>query len=282
MKRILAVTGALLLVAGQAYAQDRPAVTAGTDPDVSVTISNITGSIVVRACERNEVIVYGGRSVARDLDIDVTPKHVKLEMIQGHDLTLCVPRRAKLRARSTSGSVSVSGVEGTVDVESASGSLLIEGRPRTIHAMGFSGDVTINGGGVEVTRAESVSGSVSVSRASGVVDAKSSSGGVTVRGDVREAQLFSVSGTVQFNGSVANGGRLSAESSSGSVGLTLPRNMSADYEMSTISADIENDFGPSATKTRNGVGVTLRFNVGNGGARIKASSVSGSIILKDR
>jgi hypothetical protein len=94
--------------------------------------------------------------------------------------------------------------------------------------------------------------------------------------------LFSVSGTVMFDGSIAINGRLSAESSSGSVELTLPRNTSATYELSTISADIDNDFGPPATRARNGSGVSLRFSVGSGGARIKGNSVSGSVILQGR
>ena len=281
MKHILVLTAALLSWSGGLHAQDR-ALSVGTDADARVVVKNITGSINVRACERNEVVVYGGRSVARNLEIDATPKLVKLEMPHGGDLEICVPRRAQLRAQSASGFVHVEGVEGTVDIESASGTLQVDGRPRSIHAMAFSGGVTINGGGTEVTRAESVSGTVMITRASGLVEAKSSSGGVNVRGDVRDAQLFSVSGTVMFAGSVANGGRLSAESSSGSVELALPRNMSAEYELSTISADVENDFGPPATKTRNGVGVSLRFSVGNGGARIKGNSVSGSVILEDR
>jgi hypothetical protein len=281
MNRIVAAAGLLLSLSSGLSAQDR-ALTIGTNADARVIIKNITGSISVRGCERNEVVVFGGRSVARNLEIDATPKLVKLEMPHGGALDVCVPRRAQLRAESASGSVRVDGVEGSVEIESASGTLQVDGRPRSIHAMAFSGGVRINGGGTEVTRAESVSGSVMITHASGLVEAKSSSGGVNVRGDVRDAQLFSVSGTVMFAGSVANGGRLSAESSSGSVELTLPRNMSADYELSTISADVENDFGPPATKTRNGAGVSLRFSVGNGGARIKGHSVSGSIILEDR
>ena len=62
----------------------------------------------------------------------------------------------------------------------------------------------------------------------------------------------------------------------------LPRNTSAKYELSTVSADIDNDFGPPATRKRGGAGVSLEFTVGNGGARIKAASVSGSVLLQGR
>lgn len=272
---------ALAFFATNAFAQDRPATTAA-EADARVSIENTSGSITVTAWDRNEVAVYGGRSVLRNLELDGNPRHVQIRMNAGSSLDVRVPRRAQLRAKSSSGFVHVEGVEGSVDIESASGTLQVEGRPRSIHATGFSGGVTILGGGTEVTRAESVSGTVMITRANGVVEAKSSSGGVNVKGDVREAVLFSVSGSVMFDGTVADGGRLSAESSSGSVELSLPRNTSAEYDLTTISADIDNDFGPPALKARNGSGVGLRFTVGNGGARIKAASVSGSVRLQAR
>jgi DUF4097 and DUF4098 domain-containing protein YvlB len=271
---------ALIGIPGFASGQERPA-TAAANADARVTIENTSGSITVTGWDRNEVAVIGGRSTLRNLELDGNPKHVQIRMNAGSSLEVRVPRKAQLRAQSSSGFVHVEGVEGTVDIESASGTLQVEGRPREIHATGFSGGVTILGGGSEVTRAESVSGTVMVTRASGVVEAKSSSGGVNVKGDVREAVLFSVSGSVMFDGTVADGGRLSAESSSGSVELSLPRNASAEYDLTTISADVDNDFGPPATKSRNG-GVGLRFTVGNGGARIKGASVSGSVRLQAR
>jgi hypothetical protein len=279
--RVLACLSLGFVITTPLRAQDRPFVLE-TDADARVTIENTSGSITVTAWDRNVVSVSGGRSTLRDLEVEGSPKHVQLKMMHGHYLEVRVPRRAQLRAHSASGFVRVEGVEGTVDVESASGTLHIEGTPRSIHAQGFSGGVTILGGGTEVTRAESVSGTVMITRANGIVEAKSSSGGVSVKGNVREAVLFSVSGSVVFDGVVANGGRLSAESSSGSVELTLPRNTSAKYELSTLSADINNDFGPPATRKRGGSGVSLEFTIGNGGARIKAASVSGSVLLQGR
>jgi hypothetical protein len=280
--RLVYLSAAMVLsLSSISLAQER-AMAVGADADARVTLTNTSGSINVSVCDRNEVVVFGSRGTARKVDIEATPKHVELKMNQGGELRVCVPRRAQLRAASASGSVRVEGVEGTVDIESASGTLQIEGRPRSIHAMAFSGGVTIMGGGTEVTRAESVSGTVMITRAAGIVEAKSSSGGVNVKGDVRDAQLFSVSGSVMFDGTVQSGGRLTAESSSGSVELRLPRDLSAEYELATISADIDNDFGPRPVKPRHGPGETLRFSVGNGGARIRANSVSGSIILDDR
>ena len=97
----------LALTPGAVVAQERPGFTIGTDADARVTIRNSSGSIRVTAWDRNEVSVYGGRAVIRDLDIDATPKHVQLRMETGHELNVRVPRRAQLRAYSGSGSVTV-------------------------------------------------------------------------------------------------------------------------------------------------------------------------------
>jgi DUF4097 and DUF4098 domain-containing protein YvlB len=197
-------------------------------------------------------------------------------------LDVRVPKNAKLTVKCGSGSINITDVDGTIEAESASGTLQIEGHPRTINAQGLSGGVTILGGGRESTHAESVSGSVVVTDARGVVDARSSSGSVTVNGRVRDARLFSVSGDVSFKGSIEDSGRLSAETSSASVELRLPANTSAEYDLSTVSGNIENDFGPAATRVRNNPGVRLNFSVGGGSGHVKAATVSGSVRLMER
>ena len=271
----------LCLFAHVARAQDRPAqIEAAADSRVNVY--NPSGSITVSGWDRNEVAVYASRGSLRNLELKREGNRITVRAHAGFTMDVRVPKDAKLNVEAGSGSIDVSGVEGTVEVESGSGSLRIEGTPRSITALGLSGGVTIMGGGTEITRAESVSGTVIVTDGRGVVDAKSSSGGVHVTGRVRDARLFSVSGSVRFDGTVESGGRLSAESSSASVELKLPANTSAEYELSTVSGNIENAFGPVATRARNGAGLSLSFSVGGGAARVKAASVSGSVRLNER
>jgi DUF4097 and DUF4098 domain-containing protein YvlB len=271
----------MVVLVNAAGAQERPAVIEAR-ADARVSIHNPSGSVSVTAWDRNEVAVYASRSSLRNLELSGEGNRIIVRAHSGFSMEVRVPKNAKLNVQCGSGSIQITGVEGTVEAESASGSLRIEGTPRSITAQGLSGGVTVLGGGTEITRAESVSGSVVITEARGVVDAKSSSGGVRVSGRVRDARLFSVSGSVTFNGTIENSGRLSAESSSASVELKLPANTSAEYELSTVSGHIENDFGPAATKARRGSGVSLNFSVGGGGARVKAASVSGSVRLTER
>jgi DUF4097 and DUF4098 domain-containing protein YvlB len=272
---------AALLCTATLQAQERPA-EMDAARDARVHIYNPSGSVKVTGWDREQVAVYASRSNLRDLELSGDRNRITMRVQNGFSIEVRVPHGAQLIVECGSGSVDISGVDGTVEAESSSGSVQITGAPHSIAATGFSGGVTIMGGGTEITHAESVSGSVVITDAHGVVDAKSSSGSVSVSGDVRDAHLFSVSGDVEFRGTVASAGRLSAESSSASVELKLPRNTSAEYELTTVSGEIDNEFGPTATHSRNGAGVTLRFSIDGGDARIKAASVSGSVHLNSR
>lgn len=271
----------LVSLPAAAVAQERPAEIAAAR-DARITIHNPSGTTTVTAWERDQVAVFASRGSLRYLELSGGGSRVTVRSHTGFTMNVRVPKRAKITVESVSGSIKISGVEGSVEAQSASGSLRIEGAPRSITANGMSGGVMILGGGTEITRAESVSGSVTVTEARGVVDAKSSSGGVRVNGRVRDARLFSVSGTVIFSGSIENGGRVSAESSSASVELRLPASTSAEYELSSVSGHIDNAFGPAATRSRTGSGVSLSFSMHGGSARVKAATVSGSVRLIER
>src|SRR5207253_371029 len=130
------------------------------------------------------------------------------------------------------------------------------------------------------TYAETTSGEVIVRRAQGSVDARSTSGSVQVRGtDIVDAKISSVSGTAAFTGTLTRNARLELESSSGHVEISLPNNFAGIYDLTSISGDIENDFGPSPAHPRHGSGATLKFSTGSG-ARIVATTVSGHINLR--
>lgn len=271
---------ALVLAATVIDAQERTTLAVGAD--ARVRIDNPTGSTTVLGWDRNEVQVVASGSLARGTRTAGDRRRVNVSAPDGVALTVRVPRGVILDVRSGSGSIRIRGVENAIEAESGSGSIRIEATARTITAMGFSGGVDIEGGGTEVTRAESASGSVRVTQAGGVADLRSTSGSVRASGQVRDGRLFSVSGSVSFDGVVENGGRLFLESSSGSVSLRLPANTAAEYELSTVHGHIANAFGPRAETSDTHDGKSLRFSVRGGGARIKASTVSGSVRLHER
>lgn len=270
----------LLLTASLSPAQDGPrtmAVAAGA----RISISSAVGPVNVTAWERSEVAVTGGGTLPHGYELSGDAQRVTIRVHDTGPLQVRVPRDVMLNVQTGAGPITIRGVTRNIEAESGSGPVRIEANAQSITATGFSGGVMIIGGGSEVTRAESASGSVIVTDATGVVDASSSSGSVRVNGRVTDARLFSVSGSVSFEGTVESGGRLTAETSSGSVRLRLPATTSAEFELSTVNGRIANSFGP---RPEHGsvLGARLRFVVGSGAARIKGSTVSGSVTLSDR
>ncbi|HEX6251190.1 MAG TPA: DUF4097 family beta strand repeat-containing protein, partial [Gemmatimonadaceae bacterium] len=272
---LLGMVALQLLAASPSAAQDGPrtmAVAAGA----RISISSGVGPVNVTAWDRSEVaVITPGASPHNEYEMSGDARRVTIRGNHNAPLQVRVPRDAMLNVQTGAGPITIRGVTRTIEAESGSGPVRIEASAQSITATGFSGGVVIVGGGSEMTRAESASGSVVVTDASGVVDASSSSGSVRVNGRVTDARLFSVSGSVSFEGTVESGGRLTAETSSGSVMLRLPATTSAEFELSTVNGRIANSFGPRQEHTGT-TGARLRFAVGSGSARIKGSTVSGS------
>jgi DUF4097 and DUF4098 domain-containing protein YvlB len=275
---IVAVATATGATGMQAQERPRNSITANAAANARVRIENPTGPTSVIGWDRREVQVEAATGSIRDVHFTSDGRRVEVMAPVNAALTIRVPKGAVLDVRSGSGPISIRGVENTIDVESGSGPISITATPRRITAVGFSGGVHIRGGGTEFTRAESASGAVNVTNAAGVVDLSSISGAVVARGSIRDGKLFSVSGAVSFAGTVESSARLTLESSSGSVSLRVPADTPAEYELSAVNGRIRNAFGPGVERSGH-VGESLRFTVGSGRARIKATTVSGSVVL---
>jgi hypothetical protein len=278
MRGIVLAWTASMLVVTSALAQGHGTMAVG--PGARISISSAVGPVTVSAWDRTEVAVIAPGSAQDEYELSGDGRRVTVRVRLGAPVQVRVPHDVMLNVQTGVGPIMIRGVTRTIEAESGSGPVRIEANAQSITATGFSGGVVIVGGGSEITRAESASGSVIITDATGVVDASSISGSVRVGGRVSDARLFSVSGSVSFDGTVENGGRLSAESSSGSVVLRLPATTSAEFELSTVNGGISNSFGPPPERTSGGS--RLRFVVGSGGARIKGSTVNGSVSLRQR
>jgi DUF4097 and DUF4098 domain-containing protein YvlB len=280
MRRSLLVAIAALcaITGGNTVEAQERSITANAAANARVRIENPTGATSVVGWDRNEVQVQASTGSVRDIRFTSDGRRVEVHVPVNVSVTVRVPKGAALDVRSGSGPISIRDVGNSIDVESGSGSISIDATPRRITAVGFSGGVHIRGGGTEFTRAESASGAVIVTNAAGVVDLSSISGAVSARGRIRDGKLFSVSGAVGFNGTVESGARLTLESSSGTVTLRLPPDTPAEYELLAVNGRIRNSFGPTVDRSGH-VGESLRFTVGSGRSRIRATTVSGAVVL---
>jgi DUF4097 and DUF4098 domain-containing protein YvlB len=179
-----------------------------------------------------------------------------------------------------SGSINATGLRGAVDVSNVSGSVDLRDLGSSLNVEGVSGRITV----ANVTsdaHVENVSGRVSVSGVGGSVTAETVSGGIGVagvRGD--RVHVTTVSGDIDFAGSVAGSGRYEFETHSGDANLKLASNTQATVSVETFSGSVSNDF-PGAVRRKNSDpdddSTNYDFVINRGGGRVRVETFSGSV-----
>jgi len=122
-----------------------------------------------------------------------------------------------------------------------------------------------------------VNGAVEITNVSGDVEAGSVNGPVMATGLVGEVELSTVNGSLKA-GFAELKRPASLKSVNGSVTAVVPANTSADVSANTVNGGIENDFSLTATK-HFPVGRSLDGKLGEGGSKLRISTVNGGIHL---
>jgi DUF4097 and DUF4098 domain-containing protein YvlB len=278
-------------------------------PNGSVSVSNIAGDIVVNAGRGDDVSIEavkrtrGDRAELGRVEINVTDRAGRVDISTNHfgrhdqvsvSYTITVPASASLEARSVSGNIRVTGVQGSVRAETVSGNVTTASTPRLETARSVSGDVELTGAATDGDlSANSVSGSV---RANGLkargLQVGSISGNIVVT-DVTCERLAakSVSGDIEFSGALSRGGRYEATSHSGDVRMTLAGGTGFELNASTFSGEIRSDVpltmgggsrrdsGTGRELRRHGMGQQIRANYGDGSAELTLNTFSGDIVI---
>ena len=265
-------------------------------PDGEVRIENVSGSIKVVAWDRSEVEVKGkvGEDVER-LEFggsdDYTTIKVVLPRRHGNfddasaDLTISVPRMARLEIETVSADISVSDSAGAIRANSVSGEVMLRSRSRDITASSVSGEVDVVGSGAGARiDASSVSGDVRIEGVDAELELESVSGDATLqRSKVSRLSMQSTSGDVTYDGMLRANGSYEFQTVSGDVMVTLEGARDATFEVSSFSGDIENGFGPKPRRTdKYAPGLELRFTEGKGSARVRINTLSGEARLDAR
>lgn len=291
MRKLAVWTAICLLAAVPAWAQRTVNESRPLSPTGRVEVSNVEGSVKVIGWGNAEVEITGtlGRDVEKleitgdesGLRIEVkAPRHPEwLET----DLVLRVPAGAGIQVETVSATIEVAGLTGSVDLESVSGWVKTSGRPAELSIETVSGDLTVAQSAPR-TELASVSGSITVDLATGRLEAESVSGAIRVEnGSLEDASFETVSGDIGYAGDIVGRGSYAFESMSGGVTLLVPPSVSAEFEITTFSGNIDNDIGPKARGTSKYTPEKeLSFSTGSGGARVSIESFSGSIKIKTR
>jgi DUF4097 and DUF4098 domain-containing protein YvlB len=194
---------------------------------------------------------------------DVTFKVIGLSITPTARLTLWLPKRADVRARSGDGSITMDRVTGRIDLHTGDGS---------IRANDVAGDMTISTG----------DGSVTVDGAEGRLTLDTGDGGVNVTGNLSALRFHTGDGSIVYR---AQPGTSMSEdwditTGDGGVSLYLPADFGAELDAHTGDGAIRTDLDVSTTGSSEVSRRTVRGRIGNGGRQLRIRTGDGSIRLR--
>ncbi len=271
--------------------------------DGRVTVSNISGDIVVTGGAGDEVSIEAvkrarDRETLKNVEIMVLDRPGRLDVSTNFlgrsehvavDYTVTVPSGASVELNAVSGNLKLTDVRGAVRLNTVSGSISATGSPHVELAKSVSGTVTLSGITLDGDlKAASVSGAVTLNgvKARGL-DVGSVSGNLLVTdGACDRMTAKSVSGAIEYSGSLTRNGRYDINSHSGAVRLALPAGTGFDLTASTFSGSVRSDFpmtvGGDASRDIRGPGLrnqSIRGTVGDGSATLTIRTFSGNIVI---
>jgi DUF4097 and DUF4098 domain-containing protein YvlB len=205
-----------------------------------------------------------------------------------------VPADAILDVHSGSGDVEAHGVEGPVKLGTGSGEIRAWDVRQAAEVSTGSGDVTVRdiSGTVDAhtgsgemrfesvrgdLRARTGSGDVDVAQANGRIDVRTGSGEIQVTGAGRDLRLHTSSGDCDVEGNPSGGSLWEIETGSGDITLDVPSSASFQLHVIGHTNRVDTDI-PMVTEES--TKRELRGRLGNGEARVRVETSSGSVKIR--
>lgn len=254
--------------------------------DGVLDLTTFSGDVVVTGTTRQEAHVRGLTERGTRWRVSSSRITIEAEGYRGRSseagYEISVPEGVRVILRSMNGSLTVRGVKGEVDLHTNNGDVEVVDAVGRVEMVTLSGDVTGTRIRGEVD-ATSLNGTVVLTDVQGAtIGAESTSGSVELNNVIsRDIDVSTVSGEVDFTGSLDPQGRYSFTSHSGTVTLTVPASTSARFSIETFNGEVDSDFPFTLQPNRERRnGQRLEFNVGAGEARVTAESFSGGIVIR--
>lgn len=124
----------------------------------------------------------------------------------------------------------------------------------------------------------SVNGGLDISGATSEVDASTVNGGIEATSTGGPVRANTVNGSITVRMNELGSEDLDFETVNGSVEVWVPANLSADVDMRTVNGRVSSDFPMTLSGRINPR--SIRAKIGDGGRRLKFSTVNGSIELR--
>lgn len=238
------------------WSRDEVRIQADHGPNMRIAVSR-EGSVV-------QVRAQGARSANQSVSYDITvPPRMDLSL-GGVNLDIDVEgTRGQVEAETVNGNIRVIGGTGVIDIETVQGNVEVEASRGNVEAASVSGNVTLR----------NVQGSVEAGTVSGRV--------IMEQIASNDLVASSVSGSIFFDGLVANDGRYSFSSHSGPITLALPDAINATVTVAQMRGSLISSFGVLQNAALE-QGRRQSFTIGNGAAMIETETFSGRIRVAKR
>jgi DUF4097 and DUF4098 domain-containing protein YvlB len=204
--------------------------------------------------------------------------------------TIAAPAGVRVSAKSLAGAIRVAGIKGELTLESVAGGVRVSDAGRISSVKSMSGAVEIVDSKLEgPLEIGSVSDQIVLRRVRvRSIEAESVSGGITLDDtECDRVQVRTFSGSVEFTGPVAKGGRYEMKSHSGDVRVTITGGAGFEIEATTFSGSLRSDFPltnqePPERMSRGPRRRSLKGVFGDGSAVLELTTFSGSVVLSKR
>ncbi len=263
------------------------------DPQGSIEIVNVAGSLDLSGWDRPEIEVTGsaGDDVERiDVSTSGTRSTVRVVSRSGlgwHSaneahLIIHVPAKSAISATLVSASLKLKNLLGDMNLQSVSGDMSGE-VGGNLRASAVSGNIRIKAPGANAIEVKTVSGDIRIFGGGGEVEVTTISGDAEVNvAALKRGRFKSVSGDLTTGLTLAADGAIEGESVSGSLHFDFASPPSAEFDVQSFSGNIVNCFGPKPSESRYGPGSRLTFKNGEGKGRIHIETKSGGVRLCDK
>jgi DUF4097 and DUF4098 domain-containing protein YvlB len=273
-----------LVQAAREFKQTSPA-----DPQGSVEIDNMTGSVEVDAWDRPEVEISGQPQDASERikvssSGDKTTIHVMPFSISGDStddirLIVHVPVKSSLTTSLVSATLKVQGLQGDAYLRSISGNISGDvGGNLRVNTV--TGTVRLSAPSAKRIEIKTISGNIQLTGGPGEAELSTVSGKVQADlGSLTRGRFKSISGDVTANYSMAPDAEIEGESVSGTIRFGFAATPDADFDVQSFGGSIDNCFGPKPTEPQYGPGTKLIFKSGGGHGNVRIATKSGDIKL---
>ncbi len=221
----------------------------------TVAIEGAMSGIRLRTGDGDVVTVRGAAEVG------VGSRRVTIEADffagRGGELTVTVPRWARVEIEGVNGNIVVEQAPEELDVESFNGQVSVTGGTGTMSLSNASGQISVRNFTGRLLDVESLSGRVSIDGATGTINVETVNERITLRNvRSRAVTLESTNGSIDWSGALDPAGRYTFTTHNGGVTLELPPTVDARLRVTTY----QGGFDTAIPGTTSGNGIRSRQN----------------------